>query len=92
MAVVDANVIRVLARLRMLSDDQKSKSMVQLNAQLADSLVDLDRPGCFNQVLLSCPSTLMFLKSKRCAAVNAYAVEHSSCMQLSAQAGQAFKP
>lgn len=49
-AVVDANVVRVLARLRRLAGDQKSKSMVQLNAQLADSLVDPDRPGCFNQV------------------------------------------
>ena len=49
-AVVDANVVRVLARLRTLSGDQKSKSMVQLNARLADSLVDPDRPGCFNQV------------------------------------------
>ena len=52
-AVVDANVVRVLARLRRLAGDQKSKSMVQLNAQLADSLVDPDRPGCFNQVAYS---------------------------------------
>ena len=52
-AVVDANVVRVLARLRRLAGDQKSKAMVQLNAQLADSLVDPDRPGCFNQVFLS---------------------------------------
>ena len=55
-AVVDANVIRVLARLRTLSDDQKTKPMVLLNAQLADSLVDPNRPGCFNQVFLSIPS------------------------------------
>ena len=52
-AVVDANVVRVVARLRRLAGDQKSKSMVQLNAQLADSLVDTDRPGCFNQVTWS---------------------------------------
>ena len=52
-AVVDANVIRVLARLRRLAGDQKSKSMLKLNAQLADSLVDPDRPGCFNQVGLA---------------------------------------
>ncbi len=51
MAVVDANVVRVLARLRRLSGDQKSSGMVKLNAQLADALVDPVRPGCFNQVL-----------------------------------------
>ena len=67
-AVVDANVVRVLARLRRLTGDQKSKAMVQLNAQLADSLVDPDRPGCFNQVLdLSC---LLCCKHRpACAAV-----------------------
>ncbi|KAL3154142.1 hypothetical protein ABBQ32_013669 [Trebouxia sp. C0010 RCD-2024] len=51
-AVVDANVVRVLARLRRLAGDQKSKGMVQLNAQLAGSLVDPDRPGCFNQAMM----------------------------------------
>lgn len=56
-AVVDANVVRVLARLRRLAGDQKSKPMVQLNAKLADSLVDPNRPGCFNQVSRS-PSVL----------------------------------
>ena len=49
-AAVDANVVRVLSRLRCLSMDPKAKSSVQLHAQLADSLVDPDRPGDFNQV------------------------------------------
>lgn len=49
-AVVDANVVRVLARLRKLSGDQKSSGMVKLNTRLADALVDPVRPGCFNQV------------------------------------------
>ena len=52
MAVVDANVVRVLARLRRLNGDQKSSGMVKLNAQMANALVDPVRPGCFNQVLL----------------------------------------
>ena len=51
MAVVDANVVRVLARLRRLGADQKSSGMVKLNTQLANALVDPVRPGCFNQVL-----------------------------------------
>ena len=50
MAVVDANVVRVLARLRRLAGDPKSSAMSKLNARLADTLVDPDRPGCFNQV------------------------------------------
>ena len=48
-AVVDANVVRVLARLRKLSGDSKSNTAVKLHAGLADALVDPDRPGCFNQ-------------------------------------------
>ncbi len=53
-AVNDANVVRVLARLRRLAGDQKSGTLVKLNAQLADSLVDPHRPGCFNQVPQAC--------------------------------------
>lgn len=52
-AVVDANVVRVLARLRRLPGDQKSSSMVKLNAKAANTLVDPERPGCFNQVAQS---------------------------------------
>lgn len=51
-AVVDANVVRVLARLRRLSGPQKGSGMVKLNAQLADALVDPVRPGCFNQAMM----------------------------------------
>ncbi|DBB06496.1 TPA: hypothetical protein ACH3X1_012048 [Trebouxia sp. C0004] len=51
-AVVDANVVRVLARLHRLSGDQKSSGVVKLNARLADALVDPVRPGCFNQAMM----------------------------------------
>ena len=53
-AAVDANVVRVLSRLRCLSDDPKSKASVALHARLAASLVDPDRPGDFNQVGVCC--------------------------------------
>lgn len=49
-AVVDANVIRVLARLLKLSGDTKNKEATKHFARLAQDLVDPDRPGCFNQV------------------------------------------
>ena len=48
-AVVDANVVRVLARLRRLAGDPKLA--VKEHAALADALLDPERPGDFNQVL-----------------------------------------
>ena len=45
--MVDANVMRILARLRCLDWDLKS---VKQYAALANTLVDPDRPGDFNQV------------------------------------------
>jgi adenine-specific DNA glycosylase len=50
-AVVDANVVRVLARLRCLAGDPKQAT--RLHAALADALLDPARPGDFNQVLWS---------------------------------------
>ena len=47
-AVVDANVVRVLARLRRLAGDPKLA--VKQHAALADALLDPERPGDFNQV------------------------------------------
>lgn len=49
-AVVDANVVRVLARLRCLAGDPKQAT--KLHAALAEALLDPARPGDFNQVLL----------------------------------------
>ena len=46
--MVDANVVRVLARLRRLAGDPKLA--VKEHAALADVLLDPDRPGDFNQV------------------------------------------
>eukprot|EP00887_Chlorella_sp_A99_P004912 scaffold4.g4912.t1 len=49
-AVVDGNVIRVLARLRALRGDPRSGPVAKLIAGLAEELVDPERPGDFNQV------------------------------------------
>ena len=46
--MVDANVVRILARLRRLAGDPKLA--VKQHAVLADALLDPDRPGDFNQV------------------------------------------
>ena len=80
-AVVDANVIRVLARLRTLSADQKSKPIVKLNAKLADCLVDPDRPGCFNQVAVCCPLTGAFMLSSEVKMLRLKAVPLSTQLE-----------
>ena len=51
-AAVDANVIRVLSRLRCLAGDSKSKAAGVLHARLGNTLLDPERPGDFNQVML----------------------------------------
>ena len=46
--LVDANVVRVLARVFQRREDAKQGA--RLYAALADRLVAPQRPGCFNQV------------------------------------------
>lgn len=58
-AVVDANVVRVLARLRCMGGDPRAAA--KEHAALADALVDPDRPGDFNQVWLpEHPSPILY--------------------------------
>lgn len=45
----DANVVRVLARLRAVSGDPASREATARWAALAGALVDPQRPGDFNQ-------------------------------------------
>lgn len=52
-AVVDANVVRVIARLRCMAGDPRAAA--KEHAALADMLLDPERPGCFNQVAPRCP-------------------------------------
>ena len=52
-AVVDANVVRVIARLRRMAGDPRAAA--KEHAALADMLLDPERPGCFNQVAPRCP-------------------------------------
>ena len=53
-AVVDANVVRVLARLRCLAEDSSGSAAARLHAQLAGQLLEPSRPGDLNQVALAC--------------------------------------
>ena len=58
-AVVDANVVRVLARLRRLAGDPKQAA--KLHARLAEELLDPARPGDFNQVCCACHGAVRLL-------------------------------
>ncbi|KAI8332900.1 DNA glycosylase [Chlamydoabsidia padenii] len=51
-ALVDGNVIRLLARLRAVGGDMKKANVVALFWKLATALVPADRPGDFNQALM----------------------------------------
>ncbi|KAL1923739.1 uncharacterized protein VTP21DRAFT_8719 [Calcarisporiella thermophila] len=51
-ALVDGNVMRVLARVRAVGGDTKSKGVIDLIWKLAEDLVPADRPGDFNQALM----------------------------------------
>ena len=57
-AVVDGNVIRVLARLRCISGDTRSSMMTKLFADLATQALDPERPGCFNQAVMELGATI----------------------------------
>lgn len=57
-AVVDGNVIRVLARLRAVPGDPRSAAMTKLWADLADALLDPERPGDFNQAVMELGATV----------------------------------
>jgi A/G-specific adenine glycosylase len=57
-AVVDGNVIRVLARLRRLKGDPRSSAMTKLFAELASQALDPERPGDFNQAVMELGATV----------------------------------
>lgn len=58
-AVVDGNVMRVLSRLRALAvADPKAAAAAKQYATLADSLVDPERPGDFNQAVMELGATV----------------------------------
>lgn len=51
-AVLDGNVIRVLARYFAIEEDVRDSSTRKILQEQADELLDRDRPGDFNQALM----------------------------------------
>ncbi|CAM6100489.1 unnamed protein product [Calypogeia fissa] len=56
--LVDGNVVRVLCRLRAISESPKDTKTVKLLWALAEELVDAKRPGDLNQALMELGATL----------------------------------
>ncbi|GAB4814983.1 hypothetical protein N2152v2_002029 [Parachlorella kessleri] len=68
-AVVDGNVVRVLARLRRVGADPRSGAAVKLFGELAAALVHPDRPGDFNQAMMELGATVCVPNTQpQCAA------------------------
>ncbi|XP_071483135.1 adenine DNA glycosylase-like [Diadema antillarum] len=65
--VVDGNVIRVLSRLRRIGADSTSQVVMAAIWELANALVDPDRPGDFNQSLMELGATVCLPKNPQCA-------------------------
>ncbi len=79
-AVVDGNVIRVLTRYFGIEDDIRSTTTKNKIQELADDLIDHDRPGDFNQALMELGATVCVPSNPDCkeCAVNANCVAYKS--------------
>ncbi|XP_068239234.1 adenine DNA glycosylase-like isoform X2 [Palaemon carinicauda] len=65
--VVDGNVNRVLARIRVIGSDLSNLTTIDHMWKLADELVDPNRPGDFNQAMMELGATVCTPKSPSCA-------------------------
>lgn len=57
-AVVDGNVIRVLSRYGAIAEDTRKGKTVKQIQELANDLIDAERPGDFNQALMELGSVV----------------------------------
>ncbi|KAM4642844.1 adenine DNA glycosylase [Discoglossus pictus] len=64
--VVDGNVIRVLCRLRCIGADSSSPAVMDRLWELANALVDHNRPGDFNQAMMELGATVCTPKKPLC--------------------------
>uniref|UniRef100_A0A3Q2ZHN0 Adenine DNA glycosylase n=1 Tax=Kryptolebias marmoratus TaxID=37003 RepID=A0A3Q2ZHN0_KRYMA len=64
---VDGNVIRVLCRLRAIGADSTSPAVTEALWNLANSLVDRERPGDFNQAMMELGARVCTPKGSLCS-------------------------
>ncbi len=73
-AVLDGNVIRVLARVFAVEDDAAKSATRRRLQRLADALLDARQPAAFNQAMMELGALLCTPKSPRCEACPLQAV------------------
>jgi len=66
-AVLDGNVIRVLARVFAVDDNVKSAPVKRRLQAAADALIDPERPGTFNQAMMELGALVCTPRSPSCA-------------------------
>lgn len=66
LAVLDGNVIRVLARVFAVEQDSKKPSTRRELQHLADALLDTDHPGRFNESVMELGATVCTPRSPAC--------------------------
>lgn len=64
---VDGNVIRVLCRVRAIGADSSSPTVTDALWKIADTLVDRERPGDFNQAMMELGARVCTPKSPLCS-------------------------
>jgi len=65
-AVVDGNVVRVLSRLYHIDSDVGTQKVKQQLAEIAQNLIDHEKPGDFNQAIMELGATLCTPKTPKC--------------------------
>jgi len=65
--VVDGNVMRVMSRLRIVGAETRFRHAQDLFWHLANSAVDHDEPGDFNQALMELGATICTPKTPKCS-------------------------
>ena len=86
-AVVDGNVVRVLARIFALQGHAKATLLKKAVQKLSDPLIDLKNPGDFNQAMMELGATVCTPTNPRCPECPI----KSHCLCLS-QGGPEFFP
>ena len=67
-AVLDGNVERVLARVRMVEGNPKHRAPRRTLQAVADALLDRERPGCSNQAMMEVGALICRKRNPQCAA------------------------
>ena len=66
-AVCDGNLVRVLTRIFSIKDEYKDGATAQKKLQpIAQSLIDMDRPGDYNQAMMELGATVCHRQSPHC--------------------------